>query len=122
MSFQPWQIFTLLFGISAAIIRYFSSFLMTVIVSVAFGGLTEVVSKYLYVWKSSGCKGEKLEQKFKLSTVIDDETDEELEEKYANIEVNFDESETRETRILYFSHHSSINFRNISIVENLNLH
>ena len=63
MSFQPWQIFTLLFGISAVIIRYFSSFLMTVIVSVAFGGLTEVVSKYLYVWKSSGFKGQKLEQK-----------------------------------------------------------
>ena len=70
---------------------------MTIIISVAFGGLTEVVSKYLYVWKPSGFKDERLKQKVKVSTlVIDDETDEELEEKYANIEVNFDESETEE--------------------------
>ena len=56
-----------------------------------------MVSKYLYVWKKPLNKIGSQEQKSKLSSrVIDDDTDEELEEKYANIEVNFDESESEE--------------------------
>lgn len=70
---------------------------MTVIICVAFGGVAEVVSKYLYVWKKPLNKIGSQEQKSKLANrVIDDDTDEELEEKYANIEVNFDESESEE--------------------------
>merc|ERR1711892_702290 len=96
-SLQPWQLFTLLFGVCCTIVRYFNSFLMTIIVCVAFGGVAEVVSKYLYVWKKPTYEIVRKEQTSKVSsTRLDDETDEELEEEYANIEVNFDESETEE--------------------------
>jgi len=50
----------------------------------------EVVSKYLYVWTSEETKSETEWKR------LEDDTDEELDEKYANIEVNFDESETEE--------------------------
>ena len=49
--------------------------------------------QYLYVWSpvDSSSSSSDYERR-----ILDEETDEELEEKYANIEVNFDESETEE--------------------------
>jgi len=94
---RPWQIFTLLFGFFCTIVRYFNHLLMTIIICIAFGGVAEVVSKYLYVWKKPSVGICVQEKEVKVDNkIIDDETDEELEEKYANIEVNFDESESEE--------------------------
>ena len=103
LGFHPWQIFTLLFGTSCTIIKYFNSFLMTIIICVAFGGLAEVVAKFLFVWKKPSSKLSSPEKKpSSYIRILEDDTDEELEEKYANLEVNFDESETEEEE--YISH------------------
>ena len=50
--------------------------------------------QYLYVWKDFKRNIKSNEQQGPL--LNEEDTDEELEEKYANIDVNFDESETEE--------------------------
>ena len=50
--------------------------------------------QYLYVW--SPVDSSSSSSDYERRRILDEETDEELEEKYANIEVNFDESETEE--------------------------
>jgi len=101
-SLQPWHLFTFLFLAFQAVVIYLRHILLTTIAAVAFGAATEVTSRYLFVWGRSEAKassiieeGEKpVEQKDEVSS------DEELEEAYANIEVNFDESETEEEESL----------------------
>jgi len=97
-SLQPWHLFTFYFLAFQAVVLYLRHLLLTTIAAVAFGAVTEVTSRYLFVWGRSDGKtssiiieGQKsVEQKDEVSS------DEELEEAYANIEVNFDESETEE--------------------------
>lgn len=50
--------------------------------------------QYLYVWKDFNRNIKYNEQQ--VPVLNEEDTDEELEEKYANIDVNFDESETEE--------------------------
>ena len=50
--------------------------------------------QYLYVWRDSNRNIKSKEQN--RPVLHEEDTDEELEEKYANIDVNFDESETEE--------------------------
>jgi len=97
-SLQPWHLFTFFFLAFQAVVIYLRHILLTTIAAVAFGAVTEVTSRYLFVWGRSDGKvssiiieGQKsVEEKEEVSS------DEELEEAYANIEVNFDESETEE--------------------------
>ena len=50
--------------------------------------------QYFYVWRDSNRNIKSKEQN--RPVLHEEDTDEELEEKYANIDVNFDESETEE--------------------------
>ena len=50
--------------------------------------------QYLYVWKDSNRTLKSNDQN--RPVLHEEDTDEELDEKYANIDVNFDESETEE--------------------------
>ena len=121
MELNPWQIFTILFAISSLLVKYFNHLLMTIIISVTFGGICEVVSKYLFIWNGKP-KTDSLigSQKRVVSDHYDDDTDEELEEKYANIEVNFDESETEEEE--YICMNPSITKEDFQLSEELENH
>lgn len=92
-AYQPWQIYSLIFFIHGLFLRYFSySILAVSIISITFGGALEIVSKYILVL----CNDNSANQTVLVKTCEETDTDEELEEKYANIAVNFDESETEE--------------------------
>ena len=52
--------------------------------------------QFLYVWSTNDNAEDYDWRESRAHEALDDETDEELEEEYANIEVNFDESETEE--------------------------
>ena len=52
--------------------------------------------QFLYVWSTNDNAEDNDWRESRAHEALDDETDEELEEEYANIEVNFDESETEE--------------------------
>jgi len=67
----------------------------------------EVISKYLYVWTNEKTQAE-TEWNGIIGSRLEDDTDEELDEKYANIEVNFDESETEEDDYVPRSARSSV--------------
>ena len=56
--------------------------------------MNNLYSQYLYVWNETQVTDEPRE-KYR-EVLLEEDTDEELEEKYANIDVNFDESETEE--------------------------
>ena len=52
--------------------------------------------QFLYVWSTNDSAEDNDWRQSTTRETLDDETDEELEEEYANIAVNFDESETEE--------------------------
>ena len=92
-AYQPWQIYSLIFFIHGIFLRYFSYSIPAVsIISITFGGALEIASKYIFVL----CNNNSAKQTVMVKTCEETDTDEELEEKYANIAVNFDESETEE--------------------------
>merc|ERR1711990_24703 len=91
---SPWQVFSLIFFLSYMIIKYLNNILATFVITTIYGGLMEIISKYLYVWNETQITEEPRE-KYR-EVLLEEDTDEELEEKYANIDVNFDESETEE--------------------------
>merc|ERR1712198_253105 len=104
INLTPWQIFTVIFLVFYWVLKNINSILVTVIISVIYGGFMEVVSKYLYVW----AREEVVEENWKSErSLTDEESDEELEEKYANIEVNLDDSETEEEDYVPWSVKSS---------------
>ena len=45
VSLSPWQLFSLLFLIFYLIIKYLSSSLATLLLSIVYGGLMEIISK-----------------------------------------------------------------------------
>lgn len=94
INLTPWQIFTVIFLIFYWVLKNINSVLITIIISVIYGGFMEVVSKYLYVW-ARGEAEEETDWKSERG-LTEEDSDDELEEKYANIEVNFDDSETEE--------------------------
>ena len=73
--------------------------------------VADLFLKYLYVWTSGETSSS--DDEAEKRRLLDEETDEELEERYANISVNFDESETEEEDEDYIPKLSRVNTQEI---------